>query len=351
MLTVESGLCRKSESFCMQNGSNPIDRNMDALSEALGAVRMTGAIFFNARLTAPWGFSVPPVREVASVLAPGTELLVNYHLIASGQGVARVEGMAELPLVAGDILILPHGDAHTVRNGSPARLADSRDALCKFLAGDLVQMKIGGGGEETHIICGFFGCDRHAERLFLAGLPRLLKLNIRGDPAGDWLEASIRHLVSEAGSGRPGRSVLLSKMAEALFVETLRRYMEQLPEEAVGWLAAARDPIVGRTLALLHREAGRAWTLEELAAAIGASRSVLVERFGRLLGEPPLTYLTRWRMQLAAQLLQTTDKTILQLASEVGYESEAAFNRAFKREFGTPPAQYRRKLRAALLSR
>jgi AraC-like DNA-binding protein len=212
-------------------------------------------------------------------------------------------------------------------------------------------MNMGGGGEETHIICGFFGCNRHAERLFLAGLPPLLRLNIRGDAAGDWLETSIRHLVSEAGSGRPGRSVLLSKMAEALFVETLRRYMEQLPDEAVGWLAAARDPIVGRTLALLHREASRAWTLEDLAAAIGASRSVLVERFGRFLGEPPLTYLTRWRMQLAAQLLQTTNKTILQLASEVGYESEAAFNRAFKREFGAPPAQYRRRSRRAVLSR
>jgi AraC-like DNA-binding protein len=177
--------------------------------------------------------------------------------------------------------------------------------------------------------------------LFLAGLP-LIKINLRGDPGGAWLESSVRHLVSQAGSQRPGHAVLLAKMAEALFIESLRRYMEQLPSGQTGWLAAARDPVVGAALAALHRRPSHHWTLEGLAAECAASRSVVAERFIRYLGEPPLTYLARWRLQLAVRLLQTTRKTVLQVAGEVGYDSEAAFNRAFKREFGIPPGQFRK---------
>ena len=205
-------------------------------------------------------------------------------------------------------------------------------------------MRLGGGGETTEFVCGYFGCERHAARLFLAGLPTVIKLNVRSDAAGQWLETSIRHLLGEVASGRPGCTALLSKMADALFIEALRRYMEQLPEVANGWLAGARDPVVGAALALMHRQPCHPWTVAELAAKAGASRSLLSERFGQFLGEPPLTYLARWRLQLAARLLQTTQKTVLHVAMDVGYDSEAAFNRAFKREFGSPPAQYRRKL-------
>jgi AraC-like DNA-binding protein len=205
-------------------------------------------------------------------------------------------------------------------------------------------MRLGGGGEPTRFICGYFGCERHADRLFLAGLPQMIKINVRSDAAGSWVENSIRYLVGEADSGRPGQSILLSKMAEALFVQTLRHYMEQLPAEQTGWLAGARDPVVGGALAVLHEKPFHPWSVAELAAEVGASRSVIAERFARFLGEPPLTYLARWRLQLAARLLQTSRQTIVQIASDVGYESQAAFNRAFKREFGIPPAQYRRKL-------
>jgi AraC-like DNA-binding protein len=313
---------------------------MDALSEALKSVHMTGAIFYHAVCTAPWGFRVPHLQTVAHVLAPGTERLVSYHLVTEGKAVVRIAGMPDMSVAAGDLLISPHGDPHTVTNGSPSTLVDS--GLDEFLAGELTTMRVGGGGETTRFVCGYFGCERHADRLFLAGLPTVIKLNIRGDAAGAWLESSVRHLVSEAGRGRPGQSVLLSKMAEALFIEGLRRYMEQLPPEQTGWLAGARDPIVGGALAALHRKPCHHWTLDELAAEAGASRSVLAERFSRLLGEPPLTYLARWRLQLASRLLQTTRKTIVNVALDVGYESEAAFNRAFKREYGLPPAQYRR---------
>jgi AraC-like DNA-binding protein len=162
-------------------------------------------------------------------------------------------------------------------------------------------------------------------------------------PAGQWLETSIRHLVAEAGSGRPGRTVLLSKMADVLFIEALRRHMEQLPPEQTGWLAGARDPVIGAALTLLHRRPCHRWTIAELATAAGASRSVLAERFTRFLGEPPLTYLARWRLVLAAKKLHATHQTVLQVACDVGYESEAAFNRAFKREFGLPPGQFRKR--------
>ena len=317
---------------------------MDALSEALNAVRMTGAIFYSLECSAPWGFAVPHLHDVAHVLAPGTERLVSYHLVTEGEAIVRFGEDEPIPVKAGEVLIIPHGDAHTVTNGSPAELIDSAASLREYLAGSLSVMRVGEGGALTRFICGYFGCERHAERMFLAGLPIMIKIDIRSDEAGAWIENSIRHLVSSASVNRPGHSVLLSKASEALFVEALRRYMEQLPPEQPGWLAAAKDPIVGAALALLHRKPFRDWTLEGLAAEAGTSRSVLSERFARYLGDPPLTYLARWRLQLASRLLETTRKTIQQIATEVGYDSEASFNRAFKREFGNPPARYRKVL-------
>jgi AraC-like DNA-binding protein len=316
---------------------------MDALSEALKSVHMTGAIFYHAECTAPWGFRVPPLRKVAHLLAPGTERMIGYHLVTEGSALVRF-AESEVPIAAGDILVLPPGEGHTVSNGSPANFVDSGASLGKFLVGELRTMRLGGGGEATRFVCGYFGCERHADKLFLAGLPLMIKINLRRDPAGEWLESSLRHLVSEAASGRPGQSILLSKMAEALFIETLRRYMDELPAEEIGWLAGARDPVVGAVLAAFHRQPEHHWTLDGLAAECGASRSVVAERFTRFLGEPPLTYLARWRLQLAARLLQATRKAVLRVAVEVGYESEAAFNRAFKREFGVPPGQFRKTL-------
>jgi AraC-like DNA-binding protein len=320
-----------------------MEGEMDALSAALNSVRMTGAIFFNAICTAPWGFAVPALKDVAHALAPGTERLVSYHLVTEGRGFVGFEGETAVPIEAGDILIIPHGDPHTVTNGSPSTLIDSGQSLGNFLAGTLRTMRVGGGGEVTHFVCGYFGCDRHADRLFLAGLPKIIKIGVRGDAAGAWLESSVRHLVAEAELERPGQSVLLSKMAEALFIETLRRYMELLPPEQTGWLAGARDSIVGAALALMHQDPCRTWTLGELAGEAATSRSVLAERFTHFVGESPMSYLARWRLQLAARRLQATRQTVIQIAAEVGYESEAAFNRAFKREFGLPPAQYRKK--------
>jgi AraC-like DNA-binding protein len=246
-------------------------------------------------------------------------------------------------LVPGDIVVFPYGDAHEMWNGRTTTLFPSARILPKLAKGELAGEKWGGKGPVTQIICGYFGCERHAKSLFLSGLPPILKINVRDTRAGSWIESAIRHGVSEFESQRPGRLAVLSKLAESLFMETLCRYMEALPPERTGWLAAARDAKVGQALAHLHRDPARAWTLQDLAEASGMSRTVLAERFTHLMDEPPLAYLGRWRLQLGARLLLTTNRNVQQLAYEVGYESEAAFNRAFKRTFGVPPARYRRE--------
>jgi AraC-like DNA-binding protein len=315
---------------------------MDALSEALRSVRASGALFFNAEFSAPWGFASPRSSTFAPILSPGSDHLVLFHLVTEGRATVRVDGCPDLQLEPGDVVILPHGDAHEVYRGRFTQHFDSSRVLSNALAGSLELERGGGGGALTKFVCGYIGCERYAERLFLAGLPAVFKVALRADPSGAWIESSILHGIAALESGRPGRVALLSKLAEALFVEMLCIYMDKLPRGGTGWLAAARDVHVGRALAQMHREPSRAWTLAALAKEAGVSRTVLAERFTRLLGEPPITYLARWRLQLAARLLETTDDGVLQIALAVGYESEAAFNRAFKREFDLPPARYRR---------
>ena len=314
----------------------------DPLSDALRSVHLTGAIFLDAELGTPWGFDSPPASTAAHLLAPAAEQLALFHLLVEGQATVRVRGHDEVSLEAGDIVVLPRGDAHELWNGPVSQLTDASGLLPKLLGGAIASERGGGSGPITKFICGYIGCDRHAERLFLAGLPPLFKVNIRREASGEWIESSIRYLASERATTSAGRTALLAKLAEALFIETLRRYMAELPAERTGWLAAVRDPAIGRALAAIHREPAQAWTVAGLAKQAGASRSVFASRFNELLGEAPLAYVTRWRIQLGARLLDTTTDSVLQIALNVGYESEAAFNRAFKREFDLPPARYRR---------
>jgi transcriptional regulator GlxA family with amidase domain len=206
-------------------------------------------------------------------------------------------------------------------------------------------MQAGGGGATTRFVCGYLTLDPLLCGPILESLPPMLKVNVRTDRSGHWLEQSILHLVEEAASDRAGSDAMLAKLSEALFVDTLRRYVTSLPDQTTGWLAGARDPVVGKSLALLHRRAHHAWTLAELAADVGVSRSALVARFTRYLSDPPMAYLTGWRLRLAAKALTGSPKGVADIAAAVGYESEAAFNRAFKRVFGVPPARYRRQSR------
>jgi AraC-like DNA-binding protein len=252
----------------------------------------------------------------------------------------------QIELNAGDVVVVTHGDSHEMCSavGVADRLSDAMKA--KLRSHDLTAMQAGGGGDVARFVCGFMVCDPLLCSPIFQSLPPAFKVNLRTDPAGHWLENLLLHLVEEATSGRAGSEAVLAKMSEALFVDTLRRYLAGLPKQEVGWLAAARDPIIGKSLILLHSRTAHPWTLAELAKEVGSSRSGLVERFTRYLAEPPMAYLIRWRLQLAARALGSTSRGVADIAEEVGYESEAAFNRAFKREFGTPPARYRREQRA-----
>lgn len=250
-------------------------------------------------------------------------------------------------LDAGDLVIFPHGDPHIIGNGLPTKTVDMAKELARIVAHGLKVSRFGGGGEVTRFICGFMACDPQLSQVFLSGLPPLFKVSIRNDASGRWLENSIRFSVNEADASRAGGEAVLAKLSEVLFVETLRAYIAQLPADQTGWLAGARDSEVGKTLALMHRNPAHPWTIASLAKEAGMSRSVLAERFRYYLNQSPMAYLTRWRLQLGAQMLASTSYSVAQIAPEVGYESEAAFNRAFKRQFSVPPARFRIVSRSA----
>ena len=304
---------------------------------------MNGALYFSAEFSAPWCFSAPPSKALAPLLAAGAPHLVIYHFLIDGEALVEVTDGQSIELSPGDVVILPHGDPHQMNSGKGAIATSQTPAiLSKIKSRDLSPLQAGGGGDTARFVCGYMACDPYVSRPILGGLPPVFKVNIRTDRSGQWLENSILRLVEEAASEGIGSAAMLAILSEALFVDTLRRYVASLPEQQVGWLAGARDPIVGRSLGLLHSRVAHPWTIADLADEVGISRSALVERFTRYLAEPPMTYLTRWRLQLAARALESTPRGVAEIAGEVGYESEAAFNRAFKREFGQPPGQYRR---------
>lgn len=324
---------------------------MDVLSEVLKVVKLEGAVFYNGEFSAPWSFRSPASRRLAPYLAPGAGHVIIYHLFTEGRGYAAIRHGMRVPLGPGDIVIFPHGDPHMLGNGPVRDSVNGERELQRILSQGLKLVRMGGGGEITKVICGYMGCEPRLSKLFLAGLPPVFKINIRSDASGQWLENSIRFSVADANSSHAGGEAVLAKLSEALFVEILRRYIALLPKEQTGWLAGARDPEVSNALALMHRRPAHPWTIADLATEAGISRSVLAERFRQYLGEPPMAYLTRWRLQLGAQMLNSTSYSVAQIAAEVGYESEPAFNRAFKRQFNLPPARFRTESKSARNSR
>lgn len=314
---------------------------MDALSETLRVVHLVGAIFINARFSAPWCYQSPRADSVAPLLEPGAERLVIFHLITEGECFVELGPDAPVRLVAGDVVIFPQGDAHRMASqpGLPPASGARLDAV---LARRPRQLAYGGGGPITRLVCGYLACDARLAELLLNGLPPLVRVNVRDSSAGAWLEASVRYALAEARSPRPGGEGVLAKLAEVLFIEVLRLYMNEQAAGRTGWLAGLGDRIVGAALSALHRSPAQAWTLEELARTAGTSRSVLAERFQMLVGSSPMQYLTQWRMLLAANLLCRSNAPLARIAEDVGYQTDTAFSRAFRREFGAPPAAWRR---------
>ena len=319
---------------------------MDALSETLRVVRLVGAIFINARFTAPWCYQSPRADIAAPLLEPGAEHVVIWHLITEGECFVEMDDAPAVRLVAGDAVLFPAGDAH--RMTSTPGLAPATGArLDAVLARRPRQLAYGGGGARTKLVCGYLACDHRLARMLLAGLPPLLRVSVRGSNAGLWLEASVRYALSEARSPRPGGEGVLAKLAEVVFIEMLRLHMNEQGDGRTGWLAGVGDRIVGAALNEMHRRPAHPWTLEELARDSNTSRSVLAERFQLLVGSSPMQYLTQWRMLLAANLLSGSNAPLARIAEDVGYQTDTAFSRAFRREYGAPPATWRRRLTPA----
>ena len=314
---------------------------MDALSETLRVVRLVGAIFINARFTAPWCYQSPNADSIAPVLEPGADRVVIFHLITEGECYVEMGDGVPTRLAAGDAVLFPHGDAHRMTSLPGLHPAQGRP-LEAVLTHRPRHLSFGGGGITTRLVCGYLACDSRLARMLLGGLPALLRVNVRGSNAGVWLEASLRYALAEARSPRPGGEGVLAKLAEVLFIEVLRMYMNEQHDDRRGWLAGVSDRIVGAALGAMHRNPAQAWTVEELARAANTSRSVLAERFQNLVGTSPMQYLTQWRMLLAANLLSRSNTPLARIAEDVGYQTDTAFSRAFRREFGTPPATWRK---------
>ena len=315
---------------------------MDALSEVLKVLRFNSAIFFNATFTAPWRLASPEADAVARQVNAGSERLLFYHFFVDGSCTVTLDGMSPLHLQGGDIILFPNGDAHTMASSGVDGSRPSLD-VGQLLRERTDELQVGGGGEPTRIICGYLSFDPILCRPVLAALPRVLTVRLRGDESTGWVERSFVYAVAEAASRRPGGEGVLAKLSEVLVVETLRRYISGMPESQTGWLAGLRDRVVGRSLALMHEKPAHPWTLDNLAHEIGTSRSVLAEKFTHYVGQSPIHYLGKWRMALASNLLRRSALGMMQIALEVGYETDAAFSRAFKREFGKPPAAWRRE--------
>jgi len=316
---------------------------MDALSDLLQVVKLNGALFLDTRFTAPWCVESRPARDSGGIFA-GLEHIVFFHALTHGRCRVRLKrGGETLQVQAGDLLLLPHDDAHIL--GSDLQLAAvTSDTLVRPAPpGGLMSIDHGGGGEETRFICGFLACNPQLCRPLLDALPRMLRVPLDDGAGARWLLDLLRHGAASNSAPGPGSGTVMAKLAELLFVEAMRRYIASLPEGETGWLAGLRDRHVGRALTALHERPMRGWSVDELASVAGLSRSALAQRFSELIGVPPMQYLTRWRLRRAAAALLDTRRPVAALAEDYGYESEAAFNRAFKRELGMPPAAWRRK--------
>jgi AraC-like DNA-binding protein len=317
----------------------PDIRPMDPLSDVLRAVRLSGAYFYLVEARHPWTASAVAAAALAPQVLPDAEHLISYHILISGSCWAGFTGGEPVSLQAGDAIVFPHGDAHVL---SSLPLHDIQPVRESSLPERYSTLRLGdGAGAPTVVVCGFLGWDLRPYNPLIEALPRLMHVpGIAG--AGGWLAEFPRQVVAESRLGRAGGESMLTRMAELMFLEVVRRYLEALPPERSGWLAGLRDPVVARALAELHGRPSHPWNLPELARAVAASRTVLVERFSELVGIPPMQYLTQWRLQLAAEQLLSGSAKVAAIGAGVGYESEAAFSRAFKRATGKAPAEWRR---------
>lgn len=340
----------KSESDSKLSGIAPgiLTPAGDPVSDVLDTVRLQGAVFFLWEPGWPYGTGVADGRMLSRHILPEADCIVSYHIVTKGPCWAAVPGESPVPLDTGDTLVLPRGDPYKIANTpqypTPEDCRNSIDFFKTMSAGKipLVVRDGGPGPENNKLICGFLGCNTGPYNPLLSTLPRMMR--IRAPEGGnDPLSSLIDFALTESRQSRGGERCLLMRLSEVMFIEVLRRYLRSGPDYDSRWLAGLRDPLVGRVLALLHRDIAGTWTLRKLAESIGASRSTLAERFTEVIGLPPMQYLTRWRMHIAANRLRDTTVKVYAVANEVGYDSEEAFSRAFKRVVGVTPRQWRER--------
>jgi AraC-like DNA-binding protein len=324
----------------------------DILSDVLRSVRLRGAVYYYVSGGRNWVAEAPASREIAAAVMPDSEHVMEYHVLTSGACWAGVVGEAPIRVGTGDIVLFPHGDAHVLSSGPGMRApvdassyVERRQEQLPFaLHLDAAEVPVGTASDQrgdTTIACGFLGCDLRPFNPLIATLPRLMHLG--ANEGQDWIAHFTRMAVGESKDKRPGGEAILERMSEVMFIDAVRRYVDSLPQNSRGWLAGLRDRFVGRALSLMHDAPAYPWTVDELGRRVGLSRSALHERFAEMIGEPPMQYLANWRMQAGAALLRNTTATVAWVAQEVGYDSGAAFARAFKRLVGNSPAAWRRQ--------
>lgn len=319
---------------------------MDVLSDVLRAVRLTGAIFFDVEARSPWVAQTPAAWKFGRAVMPQSEHVIVFHVLTRGSCWAElIDGSAPpIRLNAGDLICLPNGDEHVFGSVAGMRAEPELAQYRRPIGGRLpfpVWVNEGGGPETCHFVCGYFGCDARPFNPLLEALPRMVHSPISRETQA-WLSTLVRVAIQESEHASAGGETMLAKLAELMFVEVIRKYIHDLPDNSRGWLSGLRDRHVGAAFRLIHARPSEAWTLDTLAREVGLSRSAFAARFHDLVGLPPMQYLARWRLQLAAHLLEGNGVSIAAAATEVGYESEAAFNRAFKKVVGLPPGAWRR---------
>ena len=316
----------------------------DVLSDVLRAVRLTGAVFFDFELSSPWVAEAPAVSDIAASVMPGAQRVIEYHLIARGGCWAHAVGDEPIRLGEGDLVVFPQGDPHVLSSAPGMRAVPDPAMFVRRSAPLPLVYEMGGGGpDRARVVCCFLGCDERPYNPLLSALPRMIHLSARGPRAASgWLATLVNIAVTESGAGRPGGENVLARLSELMFVEMIRQHLESLPPAQTGWLAGLRDPVTGQALAAMHAAPAADWTVERLARVAGVSRSVFAERFTEMVGQPPMQYLALWRSQLASRLL-ADGGSVAAVAAAVGYDSEAAFSRAFKKLVGQAPAAWRRR--------
>jgi len=310
---------------------------MDPLSDLLRVVRLDGAYFYAVEAYAPWSAETLPAEELARHVAPSTDHVISYHILTEGSCHAGLVGGEQVELVPGDVIVFPQGDPHVMSSGPGVRLGGDRldGPASRYPFTAVLGEK---GPRQTSLVCGFLSCDRAPFNPLIESLPRQMHLKGVSNP---WLHAFALELAEEARLGRSGVDSVVTRLAEVMFIQLLRHHVDAMAPRQTGWLAGLRDPIVGRALSLMHARIDHSWTVAELAHQTHSSRTTLSKRFAELVGQPPMQYLARWRMQVAANLLTQTTTKVSAIGLRVGYDSEAAFSRAFKKATGLAPSAWR----------